>query len=131
MCNRLFSTWSDLELVNNKTGLESLGIDLFLGVRYDHFGDLFPIPQTMAGVEIDMDSDELQEWYHSFTRFLLATIFEAQHKSSEILNKYFEDSNRANRQEQSYFYATKRWRDIKIALIIKLAGEITSPNTAP
>ncbi len=47
--------------------------------------------------------------------------FDAQHKTSEILNKYFEESNRANRQRQSYYYATERWRDIKITLMNKLA----------
>ncbi len=75
----------------------------------------------MAGVEIDVDSDEFQDWFNTFTKFLLAAIFDAQHKISEILNKYFEESNRANRQRQSYYYATKRWRDIKIALMNKLA----------
>ncbi len=54
----------------------------------------------MAGVEIDEDSDEYQEWYHSFTRVPTAAIFEAQRKISEILNKYFEESNRSNRQKQ-------------------------------
>ncbi len=71
----------------------------------------------MAGVEIDVDSKEFQDWFTAFTRFPLAAIFDAQHKISEILNKYFEESNRANRQRQSYYYATERWRDIKIALI--------------
>jgi hypothetical protein len=55
------------------------------------------------------------------TRFPPAAIFDAQHKISEILNTYFEESNRANRQRQSYYYATERWRDIKIALMNKLA----------
>jgi hypothetical protein len=57
------------------------------GVRYDHHGDPFPILQTMAGIEIDVDSDEVQEWIHSFTQFLPSVIFKAQHKISEILNK--------------------------------------------
>jgi hypothetical protein len=48
-------------------------------------------------------------------------IFDAQHKISEILNKHFEGSNRANSQRQSYYYAKERWRDIKIALMNKLA----------
>jgi hypothetical protein len=50
-----------------------------------------------------------------------AAIFDAQHNISEILNKYFEESNCANRQRQSYYYAMERWRDIKIALMNKLA----------
>ncbi len=91
------------------------------GVCYDHIGDPFPILQSTAGVEIDVDSDEFQEWYHSFTRHPQAAIFEAQHQIREILNKYFEESNCANRQKQSYFYATEKWRDIKIALMNKLA----------
>ncbi len=66
--------------------------------------------------------------------------FEAQHKIGEILNKYFEGSIRANLQRQSYFYATQRWRDIKIALMNELAkvkshhqtqlsGELCKPKT--
>ncbi len=68
-----------------------------------------------------MDSDEFLEQYHSFTRFPQAAIFEAQHKISDILNKYFEESNRAKRQKQSYYYAKERWIDIKIVLMNKLA----------
>ncbi len=33
----------------------------------------------------------------------------------------FEESNSANHQKQSYYYATETWRDIKIALMNKLA----------
>ena len=47
----------------------------------------------MAGVEIDIDSDEYQGWYTSFSKFPLQAIFEAQHKISEILTKYFEESS--------------------------------------
>ncbi len=70
----------------------------------------------MAGVEINVDSDEFQEWYNTFTKILPAAIFDAQHLISEILNKYFEESNWANRQKQIYYHAMERWRDIKIAL---------------
>ncbi len=77
----------------------------------------------MAGVEIDVDTEDFQEWFNTFTRFQPAAIFDAQHKISEILDKYFEEpeSNRAIRQRQSYYYATERWRDIKIALSKKLS----------
>ncbi len=75
----------------------------------------------MAGVEIDVDSDKFQEWYHSFNRFPPTAIDEAQHKIGEIINKYFDESNRENRQKQSYFYATEKCKDIKIALMSKLA----------
>ncbi len=68
----------------------------------------YPIPQTIAGVEIDVDSDECQDWFNAFTKFPPAAIFDAQHKISEILNKYFEESNRANSQRQSYYYAMER-----------------------
>ncbi len=57
------STWSDLESVNNKTGWESLGIVsscLLSGSTYDSCGDLIPILQTMAGIEINLDSDDFQ-----------------------------------------------------------------------
>ncbi len=70
---------------------------LVLGVKYDHMRNPYPIPQTMAVVEIDVDSDEFQDWFNSFTRFPLAAIFDAQHKISEIINKYFKESNSANR----------------------------------
>ena len=47
--------------------------------------------------------------------------FESQHKNSEELNKYFVVSNRTKCQKQSFYYATERWRDIKVALLNKLA----------
>ena len=56
----------------------------------------------------------------AFHLFPPPAIFEGQHKISEILSKYFEDPNRSKRQKQSYYYATERWRDIKIALMNKL-----------
>ena len=40
-------------------------------------GVYHPIPQTMAGVEIDIDSDEYQSWYVGFTKFPPPAIFEA------------------------------------------------------
>ena len=115
--------WSDRELVNIKSGWESLGIassSLLSGERVDHNGIYHPIPQTMAGVEIDIDSDEFQAWCISFPKYPPAAIFEGQHKISEILAKYFEDSNRSKRQKQSFYYATERYRDIKISLMNKL-----------
>ena len=81
---------------------------------------MYPIQQTMAGVEIDLDSDEFQAWYLAFSRFPPPAIFEGQHKISEIISKYFEDSNRSKRQKQRYYYATERYRDIKISLMNKL-----------
>jgi hypothetical protein len=45
------STWSDLELVNTKSGWGSLCIvssSLLSGVKYDHMGNPCPIKQTMA-----------------------------------------------------------------------------------
>ncbi len=41
----------------------------------------------MAGVEIDVDSDEFQDWFNAFTKFQPAAIIDSQHKISEILNK--------------------------------------------
>jgi hypothetical protein len=82
------STWSDLEFANTKSGWESLGIvssSLLSGTKYDHMGNQYPIKQ----VEIDVDSDEFQDWYLTFTRFLQAAIINAQQKNSEILNKHF------------------------------------------
>jgi hypothetical protein len=34
---------------------------------------------------------QVQEWFNAFTKFPPAAIFDAQHKISEILNKYFEE----------------------------------------
>ena len=70
-------------------------------------GNEYPIPQKMAGVDIDVDSDEYQAWYTSFTKFP-PPFCEAQHKISEILIKYFEESNRTKRQKQRYYYVTER-----------------------
>ena len=112
-----------LELVNTKSGWESLGIassSLLSGERPDHMGNMYPIPRTMAGVEIDLDPDEFQAWYQAFSKFPPPAIFEGQHTISEILSKYFEDSNRSQRQEQSYYYPTERLWDKKIALMNKL-----------
>ena len=98
--------WFSQELANTKAGWESLGIassSLLSGEGWDHMGNAYPIPQTMAGVEIDIDSDEYQGWYTSFSKFPPPAIFEAQHKISEIITKYFEESNRAKRQKQSYY----------------------------
>ena len=71
--------WSDIELANAKVGWESLGIassSLLSGERQDHMGNYCLIQQTMAGVEIDIDSDEYQAWYISFSKFSPQAIFE-------------------------------------------------------
>jgi hypothetical protein len=84
-------------------------------------GNEYPVPQTMVGVDIDVDSDDYQAWYQSFTKFPLSAIVEAQHKISEILKNYFDESNRTKRQKQSYYHVTDRWRDIEIVVMNKLA----------
>ena len=64
--------WSDRELVNTKAGWESHGIagsSLLSGERMDINGIYHPVPQTMAGVEIDIESEEFQAWYAGFTKF--------------------------------------------------------------
>ena len=38
-------------------------------MHYDYNGVAYPIPQTMAGVEIEVESDESQEWYRAVTAF--------------------------------------------------------------
>ena len=85
-------------------------------MRYDYAGNAYPISQTMAGVEMDVDSDEFQEWYRAFTTFPAQAISEAQHQINTTINKYIEGGNRTNRQKQGYFYGTERWRDLKITL---------------
>ena len=67
--------WSDRELVNTKAGWESLGItssSLLSEERVDHNVIYHPIPQTMAGVEFDVDSGEFQGWYVSFIKISAA-----------------------------------------------------------
>jgi len=118
-----FKDWSDLDLLNNKEGWEELGIakgTLLSGMYQDTYGNSFPIPQTMAGVEIDTDSDEFQAWYLAFTSFPPSALLESQAKLNEILGRHFEDTNRTGRKKQGPLYAVERWRDIKIVLQNKL-----------
>jgi hypothetical protein len=64
--------WPDHDLVNTKQGWESLGVingNLISGAHQDYDGNFYLIPQTMAGIEIELDSDEFQEWYRAFTTF--------------------------------------------------------------
>ena len=82
--------------------------NLILGVLYDYAGNEYPIPQTMAGVEIDTDSDEFQEWYRAFTTFPSQAISEAHHQINTTIYKYVEGGNRTNRQKQGYYYGTER-----------------------
>jgi hypothetical protein len=63
-------------------------------------GNEFPIPQTMAGVEIGVDSDEYQKWYRELTTFPAALISEAENKISEIINKCIEGEKMTISQEQ-------------------------------
>ena len=83
-------------------------------------GIYHPVPQTMAGVEIDIESEDFQAWYAGFTKFPPGAIFEVQHKISEILSKYFDEPTRSKRSDKNYFYATERFRDIKVVLMNKL-----------
>ncbi len=61
-----------------------------IGRHHAHAGNEYQIPQTMAGVEIGVDSDEYQEWYRELTTFPAAFISKAEHKISEIINKSME-----------------------------------------
>ncbi len=59
------SDWPNHELVGNKPGWETVGVingNLILGSYQDYAGNDYLIPQAMAGVDIDVDSDEFQEW---------------------------------------------------------------------
>ncbi len=76
-------------------------------------GHAHPIPQTMAGIEIEVDSEEFQEWYRTFTTFPLQAISEAQNQINALIHKYIEGGNRTNRQKQIYFYGTECFRDLK------------------
>jgi hypothetical protein len=43
--------------------------NLISGYYQEYAGSDYPILQTMAGVDIDVDFDEFQEWYKAFTAF--------------------------------------------------------------
>jgi hypothetical protein len=80
--------WFDHELVNNKPGWETLGVingNLISGFYQGCSGNDNLIPQTMAGVEIDVDSDEFQKWYRAYTTFPSQAISEAQYQIKESL----------------------------------------------
>jgi hypothetical protein len=56
--------WPHHELVNDKPGWDSLGTingNLISGCYQDCAGNNYLTPQTMAGVEIDMNFDEFQD----------------------------------------------------------------------
>ena len=83
---------------------EALGIvngNLISGTVIFAFCVAHPIPQTMAGVQVDTDSDEFQAWYLAFTSFATSAIFESLHNVNEILNMYFKETYRTNRQKKS------------------------------
>ena len=48
------------------------------GTYHDHLGNEFLIPQTIAGVEINIDSDEFQAWHRALVNFPPLGIFESQ-----------------------------------------------------
>ena len=101
----------DHDLVNTKKGWERFGIineNLISGDFQDYAGNYYPIPQTMAGIEIEVDSDEFQAWYKAFTMFPSQAISEAQYQINAVINKYIEGGNRTNRQKRSYFDGTER-----------------------
>ncbi len=83
--------WPEHDLVNTKKGWESLGVingNLISGDHYDHAGNAYPIPQTMAGIEIEVDSEEFQAWYREFTTFPSQAISEAQYQIDAAINRY-------------------------------------------
>ena len=69
--------------------------NLISGVHYYYVGNAYLIPQTMAGVEIDVDSDEFQEWYREFTTFPAQAISEAHYQINTTINKYVEGENKS------------------------------------
>ncbi len=107
-----FKDWSGLDLLNNKEGWEELGISkgtLLSGMYQDAYGNSFLIPPTMAGVEIDTDSDEFQAWYLAFISFPPSALLESQAKLNEILGRHFEDTNRTGRKKQALEYRCTWW----------------------
>ncbi len=59
----------------------------------------------MAGIEIDIDSDEFQERYKAFTTFPSQAISEAQYQINAVINKYLEGGNRTNVRSRAIFMA--------------------------
>ncbi len=51
----------------------------------------------------------------------MQAISEAQYQINAVINKNIEGGNRTNRQKQSYFFGTERYRDLKIILQNRLA----------
>ncbi len=62
----------------------------------------------MAGLEIDIDLDEFQAWYLTFTSSPPSARLESQANFSEILGRHFEDTNRAGRKKQGPLYAVEQ-----------------------
>ncbi len=93
----------DHELVNTKQVCEALGVINVILISDNHHyyaRNAYPIPQTIAGVEIEVDSEEFQEWYQAFTTFPSQAISEGQYQINAVINKYTEGGNRTNRQKQ-------------------------------
>ena len=97
--------WPDHDLVHTKKGWESLGVinsNLISGDHQEYAGNYYPVSQIMAGIEIEIDSDEFQEWYRAFTRLPLQASSKALYQINAAINKYIEGGNRTNRQKQNY-----------------------------
>ncbi len=61
--------------------------NLISGDHYDYAGHAYPIPQTMADIEIEVDSNEFQEWYKELTTFPSQAVSEAQYQINLVINK--------------------------------------------
>jgi hypothetical protein len=62
--------------------------NLISGDHYDYAGHAYQIPQTMAFIEIEVDSEEFQECYRAFATFPSQAISEAQYQINAVINKY-------------------------------------------
>ncbi len=82
--------WPEHDLVNTKQGWEILGVingNLISGDHYYYAGHAYLIPQTMAGIDIELDSEEFQEWYYGeFTTFPSQAISEALYQINAVIN---------------------------------------------
>jgi hypothetical protein len=120
--------WRDHNLVNTKKGWESLGVingNLISGELQDYAGNYYLIPQTMAGIEIEVDSDEFQAWYKAFTMFPLQAISEAQYQINALINKYIEGGNRTEAELFLCYRASQRTEDYTSEPPCQ--GEVKSP----
>ncbi len=57
----------------------------------------------MAGIEIEVDSEEFQAWYTAFATFPSQAISEAQYQINAVINQYIEGGKKDQSPEAELF----------------------------